>query len=346
MIHKPHSRRNIPGSADFPCADGICPAGEREPAPAFRRSRDTGPPDGRSALPGTICLFVLAAVWASSVAATDKALQEDIDYRKERAVWMRSEKSPLALAGLFWLKAGRNSFGTDRGNDFVLPPESAPGRVGHFELKGNRASVEIESGVTVTLNGQQIGLRELKTDADGSQPDILHLNVLRMKVIERGGRLAVRLVNLKNPRLLEFQRADFFEIDPAFRVEAKFLPYQPAKKIKVATVTGYIEELECPGAAQFTLGGTTVQLEPVFETPGDTKLYFMFKDETNGRETYGGGRYLYTELPRNGRVTLNFNQAHNPYCAYNSYSTCQIPPLQNWLRVPIRAGEKKYPEAK
>jgi uncharacterized protein (DUF1684 family) len=312
----------------------------------YNRNYSSGSTDVSSALPIAVYFLFLWAVWTSSASASDKALQEDLNYRKDRVAWMRSERSPLALAGLFWLKAGKNSFGTDQSNDFVLPAGSAPGRVGYFELNGNTASVDIESGTTVKLNGQRVGRRELKSDASGAQPDILELNHLRMKVIQRGGKLAVRLADLKNPRLLAFRAIDFYEINPELRVEAKFLPYQPPKKIKVATVAGYVEELESPGVAQFSIGGTTVQLEPVFEAPGDAKLYFMFKDSTNGRETYGGGRYLYSDLPSSGRVTLNFNQAHNPYCAYNSYSTCQIPPLQNWLKVPIRAGEKKYGESK
>ena len=164
--------------------------------------------------------------------------------------------------------------------------------------------------------------------------------------VERARHQTVRLIDLKNPRLLAFRGIGFYEINPELRVEAKFLPYHPPKKIKVATVSGYEEELECPGIAEFNLGGTAVQLEPVLETPGDTKLFFMFKDSTNGRETYGGGRYLYSDLPSHGHVLLNFNQAHNPYCAYNGFSTCQIPPLQNWLKVAISAGERKYPESK
>lgn len=290
------------------------------------------------------CLLFLYAAWIPAADASDKAFLDDMKYRENRAAWMRSERSPLALAGLFWLKAGRNSFGTDRDNDFVLPTGSAPGRVGYFELKGNTASVNIEYEAAMKLNGRSANQREeLKSDASGTEPDILELNHLGMKVIERGGRLAVRLMDLKRSSLLAFQSLDFYEVNPELRVEAKFRPYKPAKKIKVATVSGYVEELESPGVAQFSLGGIPIQLEPVLETPGDTKLFFMFKDSTNGKETYGGGRYLYADPPIKGRVTLNFNQAHNPYCAYNSYSTCQIPPLQNWLKVPIRAGEKKYP---
>jgi uncharacterized protein len=290
---------------------------------------------------------IVCVVWASLASASDKAFLEDTRYRKDRIAWMRSERSPLALAGLFWLKAGKNSFGTDQSNDFVLPSGSAPGRVGYFDLKGNTVSVNLENRISVRLNGESIGRRtELKSDAAGTQPDILELNHLRMKVIERGGKLAVRLMDLKNPLLLAFRGLAFYEINSRLRVEAKFLPYHPPKKIKVATVPGYVEELECPGIAQFSVDGITVQLEPVLESPGDTKLFFMFKDSTNGSETYGGGRYLYSDLPSQGQVILNFNQAHNPYCAYNSFSTCQIPPLQNWLKVPIRAGERKYPEAK
>ena len=293
------------------------------------------------------CVSIACVVWASLVSASDKAFLEDTRYRKDRIAWMRSERSPLALAGLFWLEEGKNSFGTDQGNDIVLPSGSAPGRVGYFDLKGNTVSVDLENGIAARLNGESIRRRaELKSDAAGAQPDILELNHLRMKVIERGGKLAVRLMDLKNPLLLAFRGLAFYEINPRLRVEAKFLPYHPPKKIKVATVSGYVEELECPGIAQFSVEGITVQLEPVLESPGDTKLFFMFKDSTNGSETYGGGRYLYSDLPSHGRVILNFNQAHNPYCAYNSFSTCQIPPLQNWLKVPIRAGEQKYPEAK
>lgn len=293
-----------------------------------------------------VCLLIMSAIWSSSTLASDKAFLEDMKYRKDRTSWMRSERSPLALAGLFWIKPGQNSFGTDHSNDFVLPAGSAPGRVGYFELKENSVSVDVGIGTLTKLNGQSIIRRaKLKSDASGVQPDVLELNHLRMKVIERGGKLAVRLMDLKNPRLLAFRGIEFYEINPELRVEATFLPYQPPKKIKVATVLGYEEELECPGIAQFSLGGTAIQLEPVLEAPGDTKLFFMFKDSTNGRETYGGGRYLYSDLPRNGHVTLNFNQAHNPYCAYTDFSTCQIPPLQNWLKVAIPAGERKYPES-
>ena len=279
------------------------------------------------------------------VAPADDARQEDIAYRQKRADWMRSERSPLALAGLFWLKEGESAFGTATGNDIVLPPGSAPAKAGHFRVHGNQVAITIENGATMRLAGAAISSRQLKTDAGGDAPDLLELNNLRMKVIQRGDQLALRVINLENPPLLQFGGLDFYAIDPAYRVEAKFTPYRPSKKIPVALITGQVEDLECPGFVEFTWQGGIRKLEAVYETAGDSKLYFMFKDGTNGRETYGGGRYLYSVLPRNGKVMLNFNQAHNPYCAYNSYSTCPIPPMQNWLKVAIRAGEKKYPDS-
>ena len=220
------------------------------------------------------------------MSASDKAFLEDMKYRKDRIAWMRSERSPLALAGLFWLKPGKNSFGTDQGNDFVLPARSAPGRVGYLELKNNAVGIDVAIGTIVKLNGRSISRwTELKSDASSAQPDIIELNHLRMKIIERGGKLAVRLADFRNQSLLAFRGIGFYDITPELRVKAKFLPYRPPKKIKVETVAGYEEELECPGVAQFSVSGKAVELEPVLETPGDTKLFFMFKNSTNGNET-------------------------------------------------------------
>jgi len=273
---------------------------------------------------------------------------QEMEYRRQRETWMRSEQSPLALAGLFWLKQGANSFGTDPGNDIVLPAGSAPPAVGRFYLSDGRVRLQMtNTSVQAYLNEEKLQSgamksRVLKTDVGGDTPDLVQWGDLRMKIIQRGDRLALRLFYLKNPPLLRFSHLNFYAIDRSHKVEGKFIPYHPAKKMKVASITGQVEELECPGVVRFVVGGKSLALEPVYETPKAKQLFFMFKDTTNGLETYEGGRYLYTDLPQGDRVTLNFNQAHNPYCAYNAYSTCQIPPAQNWLKAPIRAGEKKY----
>jgi uncharacterized protein (DUF1684 family) len=276
--------------------------------------------------------------------AKENDIQQEVQYRKNREVWMRSPESPLALAGLFWLKPGVNRFGAHPQNEIVLP--GGPATVGHLRVDGRHVRIIIENPtIAAYVDRQRVTERELKTDADGKTPDLLEVGDLQMKLIQRGEQLGLRLINLKNPPLLGFSGLSFYEIDLTYRLEGQFIPYRPAKKIKVASVTGQVEEMLCPGVVRFLLNGKAYSLEPVFETPQANELFLMFKDSTNGSETYEGGRYLYAELPRGDRVRLNFNQAHNPYCAYNSFSTCQIPPMQNWLRVPIRAGEKKYSQS-
>ena len=270
---------------------------------------------------------------------------ESFRYQKERDQWMRSEESPLALAGLFWLKPGENTLGTEPSNQIILPPGSAPAKVGRLFLKSDRVHFESDPGAIVLFRGSRITTRDLQSDASGAVPDLLSVGELRMKVIKRGDRLGLRISYSKNPALLNYHGLAFFQINSTFRVVGRFSPYHPPKKIQVANVLGQVEELECPGVVRFSLQGKSLQLEPVLESPDADKLFFMFKDKTNGNQTYEAGRYLYADLPSAGKVILDFNQSHNPYCAYTKYSTCQIPPLQNWLKVPIPAGEKKYQPA-
>ena len=285
------------------------------------------------------CLVPEASLTQSKLDPSDS---ESLHYQKERDQWMRSEESPLALAGLFWLKPGENTLGTESSNQIILPTGSAPTKVGRLFLKSGLVHFESDPDAIVLFQGSRITTRDLQSDAAGAIPDVLSVGELRMKIIKRGDRLGLRISYSRNPALLNYRGLAFFEINSAFRVVGKFSPYHPPKKIQIANVLGQVEELECPGIVRFSLQGKSFQLEPVLESPDADKLFFMFKDETNGKLTYEAGRYLYADLPAAGKVILDFNQSHNPYCAYTNYSTCQIPPLQNWLKVSIPAGEKKY----
>ncbi len=91
----------------------------------------------------------------------------------------------------------------------------------------------------------------------------------------------------------------------------------------------------------FERDGKEVRLD-AFEDAGG-KLFIIFGDETNGRETYGAGRFLVTdEAPRDGRVVIDFNKAFNPPCAFSVYATCPLPPRQNRLSLRVEAGEKRF----
>jgi uncharacterized protein (DUF1684 family) len=94
-----------------------------------------------------------------------------------------------------------------------------------------------------------------------------------------------------------------------------------------------------PGSVAFTLNGRECRLDPVTE---EASLFLIFKDLTSGKETYPAGRFLNTEMPKNGEVILDFNKAYNPPCAFTPFATCPLPPKQNHLPIRIEAGELRY----
>jgi uncharacterized protein (DUF1684 family) len=121
-----------------------------------------------------------------------------------------------------------------------------------------------------------------------------------------------------------------------YRVTARFVSYEKPKSIPIASIIGYTDQEPSPGYAEFTLAGQKLHLEPVLE---DGELFFIFRDQTAGKETYGAGRFLHAALPKGGKVELDFNKAYNPPCAFTPYATCPLPPKQNLLPIRIEAGE-------
>ena len=141
-----------------------------------------------------------------------------------------------------------------------------------------------------------------------------------------------------------FTSLTFFEIKPSFRVKARLLPIE-AKKIREVPLTdGSTERYVEHSFAEFELGGKTnkvLLLQAVSES--DMKNFFLaFADHTSGKETYGGGRYLNVRQDGKNSITLDFNLAFNPYCAYNPEFACPLPPKENILDIAIEAGEKNY----
>ncbi len=256
----------------------------------------------------------------------------------ERNGKLKSDNGWLTVAGLFWLKEGESTMGTGRENDFVLRTGSAPEKVGTFDFHGGKTVFHAVPGVAVTVNGKPAATAPLAADSAGS-PDVLRIGDLSMFVIQRGNRFGIRLKDKDSETLHKFTGTHWFPVAEEYRVTAKFVPYSPPKKIAVPNILGDVDQEDSPGYAEFTLQGRHYQLDPVSE--GDS-LFFIFKDMTAGKETYPPGRFLYTDLPKNGEVVLDFNQAVNPPCAFTPYATCPLPPAQNRLPVRIEAGELRY----
>jgi uncharacterized protein (DUF1684 family) len=259
-------------------------------------------------------------------------------WRHQREEALMAEDGWLTVAGLFWLKEGENTVGSKRRNNFLLPKASAPERVGVFEFHHGVTTFQAAAGVPVTVNDRPTTRATLKPDSSGS-PDLLRVRGLTMFVIQRGDRFGIRLKDKDSERRRDFTGTRWFPVKEEYRVAAKYVPYDPPKKISIPDILGGVEEETSPGYVEFTLRGQHYRLDPVSE--GD-ELFFIFKDQTAGKETYPSERFLYTSLPKNGEVTLDFNRAVNPPCAFTPYATCPLPPKRNHLPVRIEAGELRY----
>lgn len=284
-----------------------------------------------------------ASARAEAKAATQPTAyeQEILAWRERRLARLTAETGYLALAGLFWLDEGENSFGSDPSNACVFPAHSAPPKAGVFVRHGMQVELQATPGTKTMHEGKPVQEMQLASDATG-HPTVITLGDLSFYVIQRADRLAVRMRDKNSATLKNFHGIDSYPIDEAYRVQARFEPYEPAKKILIADVIGLVDTMLSPGALVFTLQGQKCRLDPVWEGPDDDSLWLIFRDATSGNETYGDGRFLYTDLPENGQVTIDFNKAYNPPCAFSAYTTCPLPPWENELQVPVRAGEKKY----
>ena len=291
----------------------------------------------RSAL-AWICALVVVGL--AGRAGGDEAYRASIlKWREAREAKLRSDAGWLSVAGLGWLKPGENRFGTGPGLDVELPAGSAPALAGVFVLKGAETSVEIAAGVAARLGDKPLsGPTRLRPDS----ADVVEIRDLSLQVIERGGRYGIRVRDNNAPARREFTGCRWYDVKEDYRIEAKWVAYTKPRPVKVPNVLGQTEWIPSPGYAQFQLGGKTVELDGVLETPDATEIWFILRDETSGKETYPGGRFLYSEMPKAGRIVLDFNKSYNPPCAFTAFATCPLPPPRNWMPVRVEAGELRY----
>ena len=289
-----------------------------------------------------LALATLLVVPPAARARDDGYVREIESWRAKREEGLRAPDGWLSVVGLHWLREGTSTLGSDKASDIVLPLP-APPRVGVLEMSKGRTKVEVRPGVTVLSQGKPVTELELHPDT-GGHPDVLAVGPVSMYVIERGGRYALRVKDPESPRRRSFKGLEWYPVREGYRVTARFVPYDPPRPIPIANVLGMVEPMPSPGHVVFTINGREVQLDPVLEEPGAKELFFIFRDATAGKETYPAGRFLYSDMPKDGRVVLDFNKAYSPPCAFTTFATCPLPPKQNRLDVRIEAGEKRPAE--
>ena len=281
--------------------------------------------------------------------ADDTYLAELAQWREGRAVSLVREDGWLALVGLHWLdRDTRTRIGAAADNDIVVA--GLPDHFGSFTFARDSWALELEPGMTArtrgddgpALQGRIAMLSDRAAAAAGVAATRIQGGSAHWLLIERGGRTGLRIWDTQAPTRSGFKGLTWFDVDPAWRLEGRWVAHDPPRTIEVATVLNTVEPMRNPGAVHFERDGKTFVLEALAE-PGDEQLFFIFADRSNRRDTYGAGRYLYAALPDSeGRVILDFNRAYNPPCAYTAWATCPLPPPENRLDLPVTAGERRY----
>jgi uncharacterized protein (DUF1684 family) len=148
--------------------------------------------------------------------------------------------------------------------------------------------------------------------------------------------------------LLKFKHLDFYAINKKYRVKAKFIRTENTLPFKMKTTTNRAPIYEKYGEVEFVIDGKTIKLS-VYQSHRLRKideykdyLSLPFTDETSGKTSYAGGRYVDLTIPSNKTIIIDFNKAYNPYCAYNHKYSCVIPPAENHIPIEIKAGVMKY----
>jgi uncharacterized protein (DUF1684 family) len=268
------------------------------------------------------------------------AYKTDIEtWHQERIESLKGNNGWLNLAGLFWLKEGVSTFGSDDSNDLVFPKDKIPGKAGVFLLQNGIVTMTALPQVEILSNDEPIKSAVVFNPDSTRQPRLAY-GSLQWFIIKRDNQYGVRLRDLKSSAVEEFPGIDRYEVDPRFRVEAILEVPSTAKKIDITNVLGQTTAQDSPGTLVFTLDKKEYRLDALVE---GEELFIIFGDPTNDKETYPSGRYVYANKPGvDGKTILDFNKAYNPPCAFTPYATCPLPPSQNVLPIAITAGEKNY----
>lgn len=250
-------------------------------------------------------------------------------YRHAREQRLRAEDGWLSLVARFVLSPGENELdvGSARFHEGEVQVTLRPGEV-----------AQDEQGRAITTHRWPAG-------STGGGP-FFFVGARRYELLRQGERAAIRVRDPNAPTRTGFPGLSFFEPDEGFRVTARLVREGAPEQIPLAQGLGGELWHRCPGALVFTLQGREHRLLPVIEDDAPGKYFLIFKDTTNGHESYGAGRFLYLD-PANaaGEVELDFNRAFNPPCALTVYAACPLAPPENHLPIAISAGERSPPTA-
>ena len=288
-----------------------------------------------------------SALFALPVAADQPVglLQQAENHRQTIEAWRASRHERLVkpdgwltLVGLDWLKDGENRVGSAADNDIQLT--GGPAHWGSVFLHSDILRFVSSDVDKVSINGEYLREAELVADNKG-KPTLVTGGTLSFYAIFRGS-YALRVKDTQAKALLNFKGVNNYPIDESWRINGRFVRAEEGASIEITNVLGQISESPVFGTFEFDMDGKTHSLLGLGDEDSED-LWFIFADRTSGHGSYGAGRFLYSDaMPENGRLTVDFNKAYNPPCAFNPYSTCPLPPQRNRMNLLVTAGEKDF----
>mgnify|MGYP006283524357 CR=1 FL=1 len=284
-----------------------------------------------------LCMLIFASCSNEKDFDMETYKKEMQDWKTKRLANLKAEDGWLNLAGLLWLKEGKNSFGSHSDNDIIFP-EGAPEHIGTIFLKDGQIITVIHEGPEVYHADSLVHRIEMVSDAEGS-PTNLTCHPFRWFIIKRGDRYAIRLRNLESSLIDKIDSIPAFPVQEEWRIKGKFDAFASPKKMEIPNVLGETEVAGVHGKLLFEKDGKQFELLPM-GTP-ERGFFLVFADQTSAEETYGAGRFLSVGKPNEkDEVIIDFNKAYNPPCAFTAYATCPLPPKENILDLRVTAGEK------
>jgi uncharacterized protein (DUF1684 family) len=265
----------------------------------------------------------------------DEAYQADIEkWRQDFDADVRTG-GWLTLIGRFQVAQGVALIGSAPACTMRLQPGISPRQLATLTRHADVFEFAPARGVVATIDDKPVAGRVLLSTAKGTG----RVRVGRLELVVRGvgDDFYLLISDKQNPAIRDFKGTTWFPIDPSYKVSAAFTAYAQPETVRVPmTRVDSKILLSSEGDVTFQLAGKTVRLKSFTDSEG---LFVMFQDQSNSKESYGGGRFLYAELPKNGVTVLDFNKSFNPYCSVNAYVMCPIPPPENRLDFSVQAGE-------
>lgn len=291
-----------------------------------------------SAAPTSPAHFAMSPQSPNAVSALPADYPQTITTaRAERVKQLTTPNGWLTLIGRHLISSGINTVGSAPDNSIILA--AGPPYLGTVTLHEGTVTLTPAPSALLTINDQRIQ-QPTELIYKGKTPTVVVFGSVNFYVMLRGDSLFLRVKDREADRLKNFAGLDYFSLDPTWRLEATWIPFDPPHQVNITNMIGQTTATPVPGKAVFTRDGRTFELFPIDE--GGAELFFVITDLTAGQETYGACRFLSAALPQNGKIILDFNQAENPPCAFTPFATCPLPPKENRLPIRVTAGEKNY----